>query len=146
MHRDIKPGNIVFVKGILKLIDFGNCTRFDTLKKHEIGITTQAYSAPELLLRGDNTHITTNYGSEVDIWAAGVVLLELEIGSYPFKSDTTLLKTITSVLPVPDYGLWKVFSPNSDNILDDIEDILFLNKLGKMLCLDPSKREMISYW
>jgi serine/threonine protein kinase len=106
MHRDIKPGNIVFVD--------------DTLKEHEVSVTTKEYRAPELLLRGDQMFSTTFYGPEVDIWAVGVVLLELELGSYPFDSDVGLLETITSVFPVPNYGIWQAFRINDDNILDQV--------------------------
>lgn len=142
MHRDIKPGNIVFVDGKLKLIDFGNCTRFDTLKVHEVSITTIEYRAPELLLHGDPMFATTIYGPEVDIWAIGVVLLELELVAYPFDSDIELLESITSMLPVPDYGIWQIFLVNTINILGKVEDLLFRNRLSKMLNLDPKKRLM----
>jgi len=126
MHRDVKPGNIMFIGDILKLIDFGGCTRFDTLKKQEVVITTIEYRTPELLLHGsDVPFAATNYGPEVDVWAVGVVLLELEVGSYPFNSDL-LLKSITSLLPVPDYGVWSLFPKNKENVLDQVKDSLSL--------------------
>lgn len=68
MHRDLKPDNIFFHNGIVKLGDFGFCK---TLLTHDDMTSTMLgspiYMAPEVL-RGEI------YTSKADIWSLGVVL------------------------------------------------------------------------
>lgn len=68
MHRDLKPDNIFFHNGNLKLGDFGFCK---TLGKSSDMASTMLgspiYMAPEVL-KGEI------YTSKADIWSLGVVL------------------------------------------------------------------------
>ena len=65
IHRDIKPGNILFTKeGDIKLIDFG--IAITAYQKNQERTGTALYVAPEVLEK--------NYGKEVDIWSLGVTL------------------------------------------------------------------------
>lgn len=82
VYRDLKPENIMLdSQGYLKLIDFGtakklekSCPRTYTL------VGTPHYMAPEVILG-------KGYGTEVDVWALGVILYELMVGYMPFGDD-----------------------------------------------------------
>ncbi|CAG9336066.1 unnamed protein product [Blepharisma stoltei] len=84
MHRDIKPQNILiddndeFYK--VKLCDFGSA-KFVTGKNMPY-VVSRYYRAPELIL------LNTDYGTEIDIWAAGCVFIELFTGCPIFRGDT----------------------------------------------------------
>lgn len=68
MHRDLKPDNIFFHDGNVKLGDFGFCKNL--LREGDMTSTmlgSPIYMAPEVL-RGEI------YTSKADIWSLGVVL------------------------------------------------------------------------
>ncbi|KAF8733866.1 hypothetical protein HU200_014718 [Digitaria exilis] len=73
MHRDLKPENFLYAgkseDAPLKAIDFGLSI-----------VGSPYYMAPEVLRR--------NYGPEVDIWSAGVILYILLCGVPPFWAET----------------------------------------------------------
>lgn len=68
MHRDVKPDNIFFHDGIVKLGDFGFCKSLsnDTDMTSTM-LGSPIYMAPEIL-KGEN------YTSKADVWSLGVVL------------------------------------------------------------------------
>ncbi|KAG5242678.1 calcium-dependent protein [Salix suchowensis] len=77
MHRDLKPENFLFgnkkENAPLKAIDFGLSVFFKP-------VGSPYYMAPEVLKR--------NYGQEIDVWSAGVVLYILLCGVPPFWAET----------------------------------------------------------
>lgn len=97
LHRDLKGSNILLNnQGRLKLADFG-LARFYT--KRRLGdytnrVVTLWYRPPELLF-GE-----TQYGSEVDMWGAGCIFLELFVKKPVFQSETELgqVHAITDIL------------------------------------------------
>ncbi|KAG0489421.1 hypothetical protein HPP92_008232 [Vanilla planifolia] len=81
VHRDIKPENILLtVTGKLKLADFGLAVRVASGQKLSGVAGSPAYVAPEVLLG--------YYSEKVDIWAAGVLLHAMLVGSLPFQGNT----------------------------------------------------------
>ncbi len=85
VHRDIKPSNIVFSDaGKPVLTDFGIAKRSDktdlTLTQANVVVGTMEYMAPEQF-----------FGSELDarsdLYALGVVLVEMLTGKHPFKTQ-----------------------------------------------------------
>lgn len=107
VHRDIKPGNLLFSQdGTLKLCDFGVAINLE----EEDAVTcagTRSYMAPEVIRCPpknhplDNKHCTDlHYGFEVDIWSVGVLAYRLLLGELPNglakKTLQLLEKDVTS--------------------------------------------------
>ncbi|KAG6496227.1 calcium-dependent protein kinase 3-like isoform X1 [Zingiber officinale] len=84
MHRDLKPENFLFVddkeNSPLKAIDFGLSIFFKPGERFSEIVGSPYYMAPEVLKR--------NYGPEIDIWSAGVILYILLCGVPPFWAET----------------------------------------------------------
>ncbi|KAJ0550864.1 putative protein kinase CAMK-CDPK family [Helianthus annuus] len=84
MHRDLKPENFLFVDkdedSPLKAIDFGLSTFFKPGEIFTDIVGSPYYVAPEVLMK--------HYGSEIDIWSAGVILYILLSGVPPFYGET----------------------------------------------------------
>ncbi|XP_066196553.1 LOW QUALITY PROTEIN: serine/threonine-protein kinase pim-1-like [Sylvia atricapilla] len=86
LHRDIKPGNILFdlATGQLKLIDFG-CGAFlrDTAYTQFAG--TLSYSPPEWI------HHQCYHGEAATIWSLGLLLYHLVMGKHPFRRGQQII-------------------------------------------------------
>ncbi|OVA16136.1 Protein kinase domain [Macleaya cordata] len=84
MHRDLKLENILFANtsesAPLKVIDFGLSVIFEPGKRFSDIVGSLVYMAPEILKK--------NYGPEVDVWSAGVILYAMLCGFYPFDAET----------------------------------------------------------
>ncbi|KAI3823444.1 hypothetical protein L1987_04880 [Smallanthus sonchifolius] len=84
MHRDLKPENFLFGNkketAPLKAIDFGLSVFFQPGEIFNEIVGSPYYMAPEVLKR--------NYGPEVDVWSAGVILYILICGVPPFWAET----------------------------------------------------------
>ncbi|WOH10491.1 hypothetical protein DCAR_0729960 [Daucus carota subsp. sativus] len=84
IHRDLKPENFLFANkketSPLKAIDFGLSVFFKPGEKFSEIVGSPYYMAPEVLRR--------NYGPEVDVWSAGVILYILLCGVPPFWAET----------------------------------------------------------
>ncbi|KAI4302748.1 hypothetical protein MLD38_038459 [Melastoma candidum] len=80
IHRDLKPENFLFANASesspLKAIDFGLSTFFEPGQHFREIVGSPYYMAPGALQR--------DYGSEVDVWSAGVILYILLCGVPPF--------------------------------------------------------------
>ncbi|KAM2467157.1 hypothetical protein PS1_008998 [Malus domestica] len=83
MHRDLKPQKFLFENKKetvpLKAIDFGLSVFFKPGEVFSEIVGSSYYMAPEVLKR--------NYGPEVDVWSAGVILDILPCGVPPFWAD-----------------------------------------------------------
>ncbi|KAL1818456.1 hypothetical protein ACET3Z_013325 [Daucus carota] len=84
IHRDLKPENFLFANNKesspLMAIDFGLSVFFKPGEKFSEIVGSPYYMAPEVLRR--------NYGPEVDVWSAGVILYILLCGVPPFWADS----------------------------------------------------------
>ncbi|CAN6826343.1 unnamed protein product [Brassica oleracea] len=84
IHRDLKPENFLFSNETetaqLKAIDFGLSIFFKPAQRFNEIVGSPYYMAPEVLRR--------NYGPEIDVWSAGVILYILLCGVPPFWAET----------------------------------------------------------
>lgn len=84
MHRDIKPENVLINPESLqiKICDFGSAKSVDEGSNIPY-VVSRFYRAPELILA------CSGYGTEIDIWAAGCIFIEIFTGVPAFigKND-----------------------------------------------------------
>ncbi|KAM0917813.1 hypothetical protein ACQ4PT_009245 [Festuca glaucescens] len=84
MHRDLRPENFLLASSAedapLKAVHFGLSVFIEQGKVYEEIVGSAYYVAPEVLHR--------NYGREIDVWSAGVILYILLCGSPPFWAET----------------------------------------------------------
>ncbi|KAI4341434.1 hypothetical protein MLD38_026160 [Melastoma candidum] len=126
MHRDLKPENFLFANkkenAALKAIDFGLSVFFKPGERFSEIVGSPYYMAPEVLKR--------NYGPEVDIWSAGVILYILLCGVPPFWAETEQGVALAILRGVIDFKRepWPQVSDTAKNLV------------RKMLDPDPKKR------
>jgi serine/threonine protein kinase len=122
-HRDIKLENVLIEQksGAVKLIDFG----FSCLSKERLKIFcgTPSYMSPEIVSKKEY------YGGPSDIWACGVLLFNLLVGTFPFKSVTTEKDLFRKILRgIFNYG-------QRESLSNEVKDLI-----KQMLAVDPSER------
>ncbi|NP_001266123.3 calcium-dependent protein kinase 32-like [Cicer arietinum] len=126
MHRDLKPENFLFANkketAALKAIDFGLSVFFTPGEKFNEIVGSPYYMAPEVLKR--------NYGPEVDIWSAGVILYILLCGVPPFWAETEQGVAQAIIRSVVDFKRdpWPKVSDNAKDLVK------------RMLNPDPKRR------
>ena len=88
MHRDLKPENILLENkddiDNLKIIDFGQATFYNGVKKLKGHEGSAKYMAPEVLRHREKNALP--YDEKCDIWSIGVIAYVLMVGS--FHADT----------------------------------------------------------
>lgn len=91
VHRDIKPGNLLYQDGLLKLVDFG-IAKLEASEMTATGefIGTPSYMSPELF-----SGVAIDARS--DLFSLGVVLYQLLTGVKPFEGGS-VSRTIYRVL------------------------------------------------
>lgn len=126
IHRDLKPENFLFANkkenSALKAIDFGLSVFFKPGQRFSEIVGSPYYMAPEVLKR--------NYGPEVDIWSAGVILYILLCGVPPFWAETEQGVALSILRGVIDFKRepWPQISENAKSLV------------RQMLEPDPKKR------
>ncbi|KNA14653.1 hypothetical protein SOVF_105100 isoform A [Spinacia oleracea] len=126
MHRDLKPENFLFGNkkeaAPLKAIDFGLSVFFTPGERFNEIVGSPYYMAPEVLKR--------NYGPEIDIWSAGVILYILLCGVPPFWAETEQGVAQAIIRSILDFKRdpWPRVSDNAKDLVK------------KMLDPDPARR------
>lgn len=84
MHRDIKPGNLMFLprKKRWTLIDFGCAAKIGSAARTGFSLF---YAAPEVVAAHYRDSETTIVATEaLDAWSLGILSLEMFCGKLPF--------------------------------------------------------------
>ena len=95
VHRDVKPNNVMLTaNGVVKIVDFGlaHVTEATATLTHGTA-GTASYMSPEQAMG-------QTVDQRSDIWAVGVVLMEMLTGKNPFHRET-LSATIFAILSEP---------------------------------------------
>lgn len=148
VHRDIKASNILIdEKGVLKLTDFGLTREQSPYMTNRV--CTLWYRAPELLL-GE-----IKYCAKVDSWSIGILMLEMKLGTPPFKgnNEASQIKEIVKNLGIPNEKLqWSELfdiqkykkNENFADIIHDLYGSIFdvdeLQLLKELLALNAKER------
>ncbi|CAN1348799.1 Calcium-dependent protein kinase 20 [Linum perenne] len=115
MHRDLKPENFLFANkketSPLKAIDFGLSVCFKPGERFTEIVGSPYYMAPEVLRR--------NYGPEIDVWSAGVILYILLCGVPPFWAETEQGVAQAIIRSVVDFKRdpWPIVSDNAKDLV-----------------------------
>ncbi|MCG8649925.1 MAG: serine/threonine protein kinase, partial [Pirellulales bacterium] len=93
VHRDLKPHNVFFEEGVVKIGDYSLSKVITTSHRsgHTMTVGTVHYMAPEIGMG--------RYDKTVDIYALGVMLYEMLTGSPPYVGDSmgeVLMKHLSS--------------------------------------------------
>jgi serine/threonine protein kinase len=139
IHSDLKPANFLFVKGALKLIDFGIAKAIatdDTTKIfRENAMGTLNYMSPEsILISGEGQR---KLGRAADVWALGCILYEMVYGKTPFAQYAMLQKlhAITNEnheIPFPEAG------ESADAAIDAMKKCLVRNPDERAPIMGPN--------
>jgi serine/threonine protein kinase len=104
-HRDLKPENIMFVKGYIKIADFGLATEIPNpyiIPNMTEYVCTRWYRAPECILK------STNYSWMIDVWALGCIMIEMYLlyPAFPGSTNFDQLVKIVEILGTPQFNDW----------------------------------------
>jgi len=96
VHRDLKPANVMLKSnGAVKISDFGISSQLDSTAAHcSTFVGTTCYMSPERL-SGEH------YNYTADIWAFGMILLELACGKYPYLEADSYFKLLEQIMDGP---------------------------------------------
>ena len=126
IHRDLDPSNIMITQsGEVKIIDYGVCKPVASgvadAKLTQTGaiIGKVDYAAPELLT-GDVQH----HNFTTDIYALGIMMYRLFVGSLPFVGDNTVVMKAHLTEPVPagnisDYSIRRIVEKATQKAQED---------------------------
>ncbi|KFW93399.1 Serine/threonine-protein kinase PAK 7, partial [Phalacrocorax carbo] len=124
IHRDIKSDSILLTSdGRIKLSDFGFCAQVSKeVPRRKSLVGTPYWMAPEVISR-------LPYGTEVDIWSLGIMVIEMIDGEPPYFNEPPLqaMRRIRDNLPPRLKDVHKVSS-------------VLRGFLDSMLVREPSQR------
>jgi serine/threonine-protein kinase TTK/MPS1 len=131
VHSDLKPANFLFVRGMLKIIDFGiaNAVPDHTANIYrESQIGTPNYMAPEALIEINQSFPglenqpdrknTWKVGKPSDVWSCGCIIYQMIYGKPPYGGYSGNQRLMAIVNPqvkiqYPSKGLGDIAVPKS---------------------------------
>nr|XP_020670308.1 serine/threonine-protein kinase PAK 5 isoform X2 [Pogona vitticeps] len=151
IHRDIKSDSILLTSdGRIKLSDFGFCAQVSKdVPKRKSLVGTPYWMAPEVISR-------LPYGTEVDIWSLGIMVIEMIDGEPPYFNEPPLqaMRRIRDNLPPRVKDLHKVSSvlrgfldlmlvrePSQRGTAQELLRHPFLKLAGPPSCIVPLMRQ-----
>lgn len=134
VHGDLKPANFVFVRGRIKLIDFGiaKSIREDTInitRDNQTG--TMNYIPPEALMANANNQYKLS--CKADVWSLGCILYNLVYGAPPFHDVVPLVRKIYAITS-PQHEI------RFPRITGDVTDLSLIDAMQRCLQRDVEKR------
>lgn len=125
IHRDIKSDSILLsTDGRVKLTDFGFVAQVSSdLQKRKSLVGTPYWMAPEVISR-------LPYGTEVDIWSLGIMIIEMIDGEPPYF-DQPPLQAMRFIRDMPP----PKFKDNMHRVSPRLQGFL-----DRMLVRDPTQR------
>ncbi|KAJ8341426.1 hypothetical protein SKAU_G00337170 [Synaphobranchus kaupii] len=124
IHRDLKSDSILLtLDGRIKLSDFGFCAQISKdIPKRKSLVGTPYWMAPEVISK-------TPYGTEVDVWSLGIMVVEMVDGEPPYFSEAPVaaMKRLRDE-PAPTIRNRHKISPMLKDFLE------------RMLTRDPTER------
>ncbi|MES1907006.1 MAG: hypothetical protein MHM6MM_000209 [Cercozoa sp. M6MM] len=155
VHGDLKPANFLFVRGELKLIDFGiakalsdNTTNI--LRDSQVG--TLNYMSPEAILEADQqVHERSDTAGEdryklsraADVWSLGCILFQMVFARTPFSHIRNTIKKLHAItnpstqIPFPSPNLEDPECPKTH------KDAQLVRMIRACLSRDPRQRPSI---
>ncbi|KAK9411135.1 serine/threonine-protein kinase PAK 7 [Crotalus adamanteus] len=151
IHRDIKSDSILLTSdGRIKLSDFGFCAQVSKdVPKRKSLVGTPYWMAPEVISR-------LPYGTEVDIWSLGIMVIEMIDGEPPYFNEPPLqaMRRIRDNVPPRVKDLHKVSSvlrgfldlmlvrePSQRGSAQELLRHPFLKLAGPPSCIVPLMRQ-----
>lgn len=136
IHYDLKPQNVLFHKGIIKISDFGLCKILDDdATKMELtsqGLGTYWYLPPECFQTQSTSVESATISTKVDVWSIGVIFYEMLFGIKPFGNAISQEKILQDKVILRANT---VTFPSSPAVSNEAKDFI-----GKCLEYDQSKR------
>lgn len=88
IHYDLKPSNILFNNGEIKITDFGLSKLMPENSSHHVELTSPGYGSywylPPECFRLESGKSTPTISPKVDVWSFGIIFYQLLFGKRPF--------------------------------------------------------------
>lgn len=129
IHRDIKPDNIIYLNGKIKIIDFGS-SKIKTIieKETTVPMFSHVYSAPEVVAGGETTEAS-------DIYSLGAVFFKILLNLQPI-SNSKMVEIIEKSILNGDIKLLllEMLHIDPNERLSDISHAItvFENRIGEL--------------
>eukprot|EP00300_Choanocystis_sp_HF-7_P026089 c2867_g1_i2.p1 GENE.c2867_g1_i2~~c2867_g1_i2.p1 ORF type:complete len:344 (+),score=78.12 c2867_g1_i2:850-1881(+) len=123
IHYDLKPGNILYHEGEIKITDFGLSKLLDE-EERDLELTSQGagtywYLPPECFEVSNSGPPVIS--SKVDVWSVGVILYQMLFGRRPFGHN---LSQQAILAQRSLFHAAQVEFPNKPQISDDCKDFI----------------------
>jgi len=122
IHYDLKPGNILYNGGLIKITDFG-LSKIMQKDQFEMELTSQGagtywYLPPECFIRSQEPPMI---GTAVDMWSGGCILYEMLYGRRPFGHNMSQEKILRegTLLQAKE-----VHFPATPKVSDEAKDLI----------------------
>lgn len=138
IHSDLKPANFLFVKGVLKLIDFGIAKAIQTddttniYRESQVG--TLNYMSPESIIdTGTGVNgARMKCGKPSDVWSLGCILYQMCYRRTPFADIQNMFQKMKAIV-----------DPNHEIRFENNVALAAIDAMKRCLERDPADRAEI---